>query len=311
MRCTLPLPASRASSVPDVATRVDKAAALHITELNHHVPYTSHTSHPKILPCSRAPGRWDWDQQHHRTGAWRGLSFCRWFASNGAAGAHLGFIIAARGTFIRQRHLGDRRSEHREGYVPLAHIREEGSVSSAVSTIAALGGVGAWLRVRLLARLSHGLVMWERSSATFVNVSQLDHLSFHHLVRRQWKRLVGAYDAPPHGFNARGRQQHSSARFGAVSFREALRRDNQPRWVCTSTTPRITIPPPSGEALRNGKKPLNVMTPKSLLRFPAARSPSSTSLHQWALSTVLDDPPPPAEARRVLLCTGKVVLTTW
>src|SRR5262249_11229582 len=52
-------------------------------------------------------------------------------------------------------------------------------------------------------------------------------------------------------------------------------------------------------------KPLIVMTPKSLLRLPAARS-SLESLTRGRFWRVLDDPTPPPDARRVLLCTGKV-----
>jgi 2-oxoglutarate dehydrogenase E1 component len=59
------------------------------------------------------------------------------------------------------------------------------------------------------------------------------------------------------------------------------------------------------QALRTWKKPLIVMTPKSLLRLPAARSPLS-AFTLGRFQRVLDDPTPPAEARRVVLCTGKV-----
>jgi 2-oxoglutarate dehydrogenase E1 component len=104
----------------------------------------------------------------------------------------------------------------------------------------------------------------------------------------------------PHGFEGQG-PEHSSARF--ERFLEACAEDNIQ--VCYPTTPAQYFHLLRRQVLRKWRKPLIVMTPKSLLRLPAARS----SLNQFAtgrFQRVLADPSPPAEAHRVLLCTGKI-----
>jgi 2-oxoglutarate dehydrogenase E1 component len=115
-----------------------------------------------------------------------------------------------------------------------------------------------------------------------------------------WKRLSGLVMLLPHGFEGLG-PEHSSARF--ERFLEAAAEDNIQ--VCYPTTPAQYFHLLRRQVLRKWRKPLIVLTPKSLLRLPAARS-QLDEFSTGRFRRVLDDPTPPDEVRRVLLCTGKV-----
>jgi len=106
----------------------------------------------------------------------------------------------------------------------------------------------------------------------------------------------------PHGYEGQG-PEHSSARF--ERFLKQCAEDNIQ--VCQPTTPAQFFHLLRRQALWKWRKPLVVLTPKSLLRLPVARSPieelTDGKFHRILQDNDVADPP---NVRRVLLCTGKI-----
>jgi 2-oxoglutarate dehydrogenase E1 component len=147
-----------------------------------------------------------------------------------------------------------------------------------------------------------GLVMWEAQFGDFVNGAQVIIDQFITSAEDKWKRLSGLVLLLPHGFEGQG-PEHSSARF--ERFLEACAEDNLQ--VVYPTTPAQFFHLLRRQVLRPWRKPLIVMTPKSLLRLPAARS-DLKELYAGQFHRILDDPTPPNRdnVRRIILCTGKI-----
>ncbi|MEZ6040415.1 MAG: 2-oxoglutarate dehydrogenase E1 component [Planctomycetaceae bacterium] len=148
----------------------------------------------------------------------------------------------------------------------------------------------------------YGLVIWEAQFGDFVNVAQVIIDQFISSAEDKWRRLSGLVMLLPHGFEGQG-PEHSSARL--ERFLQQAAEDNMQ--ICNPTTPANYFHLLRRQTLRKWKKPLIVMTPKSLLRHKDAVSPvsdfTSGSFHE-----VLADPlaPDPAKVKRVLICSGKV-----
>jgi 2-oxoglutarate dehydrogenase E1 component len=146
-----------------------------------------------------------------------------------------------------------------------------------------------------------GLVMWEAQFGDFVNVAQVIIDQFIVSAEDKWKRLSGLAMLLPHGFEGQG-PEHSSARL--ERFLALAAEDNIQ--VCQPSTPAQMFHLLRRQVLRQWRKPLVVMTPKSLLRHPACVS----SLADLAVGTfrrvVPDSTVAAGQATRVLLCSGKV-----
>ncbi len=147
-----------------------------------------------------------------------------------------------------------------------------------------------------------GLVIWEAQFGDFVNAAQVIIDQFISSAEDKWRRLSGLVMLLPHGFEGQG-PEHSSARL--ERFLQQAADDNMQ--IANATTPAQYFHLLRRQTLRNWKKPLIVMTPKSLLRHKDAVSPLS-ELVSGAFHEVLADPahPNPESVRRVLLCSGKV-----
>ncbi|MFI5290230.1 MAG: 2-oxoglutarate dehydrogenase E1 component, partial [Polyangia bacterium] len=189
-----------------------------------------------------------------------------------------------RGTFS-QRHavVVDQRTE--EEYIPLSHIRAgQGRFriyDSPLSEAAVLG-----FEFGYALDYPDGLVMWEAQFGDFVNGAQVLIDQFITSAEDKWNRLNGLVMLLPHGFEGQG-PEHSSARF--ERFFELCAEDNIQ--VCYPTTPAQYFHLLRRQVLRRWRKPLIVMTPKSLLRLPAARSPIE-ELTRGRFQRVLHDPTP-------------------
>ena len=146
-----------------------------------------------------------------------------------------------------------------------------------------------------------GLVMWEAQFGDFVNAAQVIIDQFISSAEDKWRRLSGLVMLLPHGFEGQG-PEHSSARL--ERFLTLAAEDNI-QVVCP-TTPAQYFHVLRRQVVRPLRKPLVVMTPKSLLRHAAAVS-SLSELTQGTFQSVLPDREfAPAQIRRILLCTGKV-----
>jgi len=147
-----------------------------------------------------------------------------------------------------------------------------------------------------------GLVMWEAQFGDFVNTAQVVIDQFIASGEDKWRRLSGLVLLLPHGFEGAG-PEHSSARL--ERFLTLCAEDNLQ--VVYPTTPAQTFHLLRRQVLRPWRKPLVVMTPKSLLRHPQAVSPLEAFVEGTAFRHVIgDDAVDPAATSRVLLCSGKV-----
>ena len=146
-----------------------------------------------------------------------------------------------------------------------------------------------------------GLVIWEAQYGDFVNVAQVIIDQFIISAEDKWKRLSGLVMLLPHGFEGSG-PEHSSARL--ERFLATAAEDNMQ--IANPSTPAQFFHLLRRQALRLWKKPLIVMTPKSLLRHKDAVSQMS-DLTGGHFQEVLPDVTKSADdVKRILLCSGKI-----
>ncbi len=146
------------------------------------------------------------------------------------------------------------------------------------------------------------LVLWEAQFGDFANVSQAIIDQFIVSGRSKWGQESRLVMLLPHGYEGQG-PEHSSARL--ERFLDLAAEDNVR--IANCTTPAQYFHLLRLQALCFSRRPLIVMTPKSLLRHPAARSPAdslATGSFHLVLPGVRDGNP--ADITRLLLCSGKV-----
>jgi 2-oxoglutarate dehydrogenase E1 component len=145
------------------------------------------------------------------------------------------------------------------------------------------------------------LVLWEAQFGDFVNGAQPIIDQFIVSSESKWQRASGLVMLLPHGYEGQG-PEHSSARlerFLLLCAEENIQ-------VCVPSTPAQYFHLLRRQLKRNFRKPLIVITPKSLLRHKEAVSPIE-DLTEGGFREVLDDAALPADGvRRVVLCSGKI-----
>ncbi len=144
------------------------------------------------------------------------------------------------------------------------------------------------------------LIMWEAQFGDFANGAQVIIDQFIASAESKWGRGSGLVMLLPHGYEGQG-PEHSSARL--ERFLQLCAEDNIQ--VAVPTTPAQYFHLLRRQVRRDFRKPLIVMTPKSLLRHKLAVSPVD-QLTVGHFHDVLDDPAAPDRVRRVLFCSGKV-----
>jgi 2-oxoglutarate dehydrogenase E1 component len=203
-----------------------------------------------------------------------------------------------RGTFSH-RHAVLYDHETREKYVPLQHLDEKQErfcvYNSLLSEAAVLGfDYGYSLDYPRM------LCLWEAQFGDFVNGAQVVIDQFIVSSESKWQRNSGIVLLLPHGYEGQG-PEHSSAR--PERFLQACAENNIQ--VANLTTPAQLFHALRRQMHRDFKKPLIVMSPKSLLRHPAAIS-RIDDFTTGSFQEILDDPAAPAKPARVILCSGKV-----
>ncbi len=146
-----------------------------------------------------------------------------------------------------------------------------------------------------------GLVIWEAQFGDFVNVAQVIIDQFIASAEDKWKRLSGLVMLLPHGMEGAG-PEHSSARL--ERFLAMAAEDNIQ--VCYPSSAAQYFHMLRRQAFRKWKKPLIVMTPKSLLRSRDASSDISELTSGSFQEVLADSTVDPTSVSRVLLCTGKL-----
>jgi 2-oxoglutarate dehydrogenase E1 component len=207
---------------------------------------------------------------------------------------------AGRGTFFH-RHAVLHEQSTGARYIPLQHIAERQPsfqiTDSVLSEEAVLGFEYGYSTTDPSA-----LVIWEGQFGDFVNGAQVIIDQFISSGEAKWGRLCGLALFLPHGYEGQG-PEHSSARL--ERFLQLCAENNMQ--VCVPSTPAQMYHMIRRQILRSLRKPLIVMTPKSLLRHELSVS-SLEDLANGEFATVIDeiDKLSPANVRRVVLSSGKV-----
>ena len=216
---------------------------------------------------------------------------------------------STRGTFS-QRHSGIVNQETEERYFPLNHIRDGQAryevIDSMLSEYAVLGFEYGYSLAE-----PNALVLWEAQFGDFANGAQIMFDQFISSGESKWLRMSGLVCLLPHGFEGQG-PEHSSARL--ERFLQMSGGDN---WIVANcTTPANYFHILRRQLHRTYRKPLILMTPKSLLRHKLAVSKAEefqkgSSFHRvlWDdaqygnsdTQLVADD-----KIKRVVMCSGKV-----
>ncbi len=215
-----------------------------------------------------------------------------------------------RGTFS-QRHsvLIDQETEAR--YIPLNNIRDEQAhfevINSMLSEEAVLGFEYGYSLAE-----PNALVLWEAQFGDFANGAQVLFDQFISSGERKWLRMSGLVCLLPHGFEGQG-PEHSSARL--ERYLQLCAEDNMQ--VANCTTPANYFHILRRQLKRDIRKPLILMTPKSLLRHKRAVSRLDEFAIGASFHRILADDAEhasdgtvslteDANIRRVVLCSGKV-----
>jgi 2-oxoglutarate dehydrogenase E1 component len=223
------------------------------------------------------------------------------FASLGAEGVRVRMSgqDSERGTFSHRHAV---LNDHETGakYFSLQHVSPgQAPVEIINSPLSETGVLGFEYGYSLDCPKS--LVLWEAQFGDFWNVAQPIVDQFIASAEDKWQQLSGVVLLLPHGYEGAG-PEHSSARLERFLWLAA--EDNIQ--VVYPTTPAQYFHCLRRQALRFWRKPLAVMTPKSLLRHPKVIS-SLDELAQGSFERIIRDTTVQAEkSKRVLLCSGKI-----
>jgi 2-oxoglutarate dehydrogenase E1 component len=216
----------------------------------------------------------------------------------------------SRGTFS-QRHAALVDQETEERYIPLNHIAEGQAEFEVVDSLLSEEAVLGFEYGYSLAE-PKALVLWEAQFGDFVNSAQVIIDQFIASGEMKWLRMSGLVMLLPHGYEGQG-PEHSSARL--ERFLQLCADDNLQ--VANCTTPSNYFHILRRQMQRNFRKPLVLMTPKSLLRHKRVISKLSemgpeTTFHRVLWDDAQSSPGstielvPDEKIERVVLCSGKV-----
>jgi 2-oxoglutarate dehydrogenase E1 component len=216
-------------------------------------------------------------------------------------GVRLSGQDCGRGTFAH-RHAVLHDAETGETYTPLEKISSNPKRSFAV--------IDSVLSEEAVLAFEYGfassepsyLVIWEAQFGDFANGAQVVIDQFISSGEQKWGRLCGLVMMLPHGYEGQG-PEHSSARL--ERYMQLCAQHNMQ--VCTPTTPAQIFHLLRRQVIRNFRKPLIIMTPKSLLRHKLAVSPLE-DLKKGKFYTVIPeiDAIEEQKVKKVVLCCGKV-----
>ena len=281
-------------------TRVQAEVLVEIAERTAVVP-DGHVAHPKVAKV--------YQDRIKMVEQGRGIDFgCAEMLAFGAllregVPIRMAGQDSRRGTFSH-RHSVVYDQETGLPYFPLNHIARDGEdqahfevIDSPLSEEAALG-----FEYGYSSAAPSTLCIWEAQFGDFANGAQIMIDSFIAAGESKWQRASGLVLYLPHGYEGQG-PEHSSARL--ERFLQLCGDDNLQ--IVQPTTAAQIFHLLRRQIRRPFRKPLVVMSPKSLLRFKPAAS-ALEDLTEGRFEPVLDDPVTldPADVRTIALCSGKV-----
>jgi len=204
-----------------------------------------------------------------------------------------------RGTFS-QRHAVLHDPKTGEKYVPLKNLAPDQATlelyNSPLSEASVLG-----FEYGYSLDCPDGLVVWEAQFGDFWNCAQVIVDQFIASAEDKWNRLSGLIMLLPHGFEGQG-PEHCSARverFLAMAAEHNIQ-------VCQPTTPSQYFHLLRRQVIRKWRKPLVILSPKSLLRHPKVVS-SLEEISSGSFKKILaDDTVELSNCKRLILCSGKI-----
>src|SRR5271170_2274564 len=207
---------------------------------------------------------------------------------------------SGRGTFFH-RHAVLHDQLTGRSYIPLQHLASNQPTFSVIDSVLSEEAVMGF-EYGFSTTEPHCLTIWEGQFGDFCNGAQVIIDQFISSGEAKWGRLSGITLFLPHGYEGQG-PEHSSARL--ERFLQLCAEYNMQ--VCVPSTPAQMFHMLRRQMLRPLRKPLVVMTPKSLLRNPLSVS-RLEDLASGSFRTVIDeiDEINPEAVKRIVLCSGKV-----
>jgi 2-oxoglutarate dehydrogenase E1 component len=204
-----------------------------------------------------------------------------------------------RGTFSH-RHAVLTDAETNETYLNLDHISEDQQSFRIYNSLLSEYGVLGFEFGYSMAN-PNALVIWEAQFGDFANGAQVMIDQFIAASESKWNRMNGVTLLLPHGYEGQG-PEHSSARLErflqlAAEFNIVVANVTQPANFFHLLRRQLAWP---------FRKPLVVMSPKSMLRHPMAMSPMEEFTSGGFKEIVIDSFSKPKQVKRILLCTGKI-----
>ncbi len=280
----------------EVATAVDPETLRRISEVLTQVPqgFRVHPKLAKVLEARAQMGKGtrplDWAM-----GEALALGSLAW------EGTRIRLVgqDTRRGTFSH-RHAVLYDAERGTPYAPLSHLRSgQGPVEVRDTLLSEAGALGFEYGYSL--EMPDALVLWEAQFGDFVNAAQVIVDQFLAAGEAKWNRLSGLVLLLPHGMEGQG-PEHSSARL--ERFLELSVDDN---WrVVNLTTPAQYFHALRRQIASPWRKPLVVMSPKSLLRSPRAVSTLDDLTQARFQAVIGDEEANPEKVTRVVLVSGKL-----
>ncbi|MGL5310248.1 MAG: 2-oxoglutarate dehydrogenase E1 component, partial [Plesiomonas shigelloides] len=207
---------------------------------------------------------------------------------------------AGRGTFFH-RHAVLHNQNDASIYQPLTHIHNGQGKFEVWDSVLSEAAVLAFEYGYATAE-PRSLVIWEAQFGDFANGAQVVIDQFISSGEQKWGRMCGVTLLLPHGYEGQG-PEHSSARL--ERYLQLCAEQNMQ--VCVPSTPAQVYHMLRRQMVRPMRRPLVVMSPKSLLRHPLAVSSLEELANGQFLPAIGEiDALDPAKVRRVVLCSGKV-----
>ena len=282
--------------VPEVKTAMPQKRAAELLKAQTQLP-EGFTPHPKIEKLLATRAEMAAGKKPLDWGAAEALAFASLIAEDRPL--RLSGQDSGRGTFSH-RHAVLHDYENGNTFIPLKNLADDphrvGIWDSSLSEAGVLGfDYGYSLD------MPDGLTIWEAQFGDFSNCAQVIIDQFISSGEDKWNRLSSIVMLLPHGFEGQG-PEHSSARL--ERFLNNSAEDNVQ--VVNLTTPAQLFHCLRRQVLRKIRKPLVVMSPKSLLRHPEAVSTLQEVATGEFQRVISDVEVTPKSCKRVLLCTGKL-----